>query len=340
MKNILLISDGKAGHESVSRGMLENLSEYIKFNTINVHIKMKSNFFKPILKFISNHKYLHKFISLGLINFFYHFEPRDINFQKIDLIISTGGKTSFVNILLSKLYNINNIYCSSLRGLKPNLFTYIATLDPNNNFNNALKFDIAPLKTKFDIKKANDFLKTINLEPNQKVWSILIGGPTKEYKFTEYEIATATEIIIQKAQSKNINILLTTSRRTPVSIEKYVENIARKYNNMAHIVLYNKNPQKVMNNYLQLSDIIFVTEDSGSMITESIYAKKPVITVRPELTKQLKIFKLFIENCTKNRYIYSCNIHELENLNIVSMKFNIYDERKNMPNFIKIKDLL
>lgn len=340
MKNILLISDGKAGHESVSRGMLENLSEYINFNTKNINIKMKSNFFKPILKFISNHKYLHKFISLRLINFFYRYEPRDIDFQKIDLIISTGGKTSFVNILLSKLYNINNIYCSSLRGLKPELFTYIATLDHNNNFNNALKFDIAPLKIKFDIKKANDFSKSIKLESNQKVWSILIGGPTKEYKFTEYEIITAIETVIQKAQSKNIKILLTTSRRTPATIDKHIENMACKYNNIAYIVLYNKSPQKVMNNYLQLSDAIFVTEDSGSMIAESIYSKKPVITIRPKLTKQLKIFKLFIENCTKNRYIYSCNIHELENFNMASMKFNIYDDKKNMPNFIKIKDLL
>ncbi|MCF6172674.1 MAG: hypothetical protein L3J44_02675 [Campylobacteraceae bacterium] len=113
MKNILLLSDTKAGHENVSYGVLENLRDYADINIIKMQVKMKSNLFKPMLKLIANNEYLNKKVSLSIIKFFYSLE--NINFNEIDLIISTGGKTSFINILLSKSYNIDNIYCSSLR---------------------------------------------------------------------------------------------------------------------------------------------------------------------------------------------------------------------------------
>jgi len=336
MKKILLISDMKAGHENVSNGILENLKEYVDIDIIKLHVKMKSNFFKPVLKFVSNSEYLSKKVSLNFIRFFYAFEH--IDFSEIDLVISTGGKTSFMNVLLSKIYGINNIYCSSLRGLKPKLFSYIVTINSNDTFLNALKFEITPLKIKFDEKKADIFLKNLNLNKNEKIWSILIGGATKEYRFEEKEIVDMVEAIAKKAQLEKTKIVLSTSRRTENSTENLIEKLAKKYDNIVYTVLYNKNPQKVMGNYLQIASMVFVTEDSGSMITEAIYSQKPVVTLRPKIVKQQKIFKLFIENCTKNRYIYS--IEQIEDLDLNTIKFEKYNDKKNEKNFIKIKELL
>jgi len=340
MKNILLITDGKAGHESVSRGTLENLNEFIDINVITIHVKMRSNLFKPILKLLSNNENFHKFFSLNLINFFYSFDHKKINFNNIDLIISTGGKTSFINLLLSKLHNIPNIYCSSLRGLKPELFSYIETINYNDTYANALHFDIAPLKIKCNKEKATSFLNNLELDNNQKIWTILLGGPTKQYMFKENEFIDMIDKIIKKAKKENAKVLLTTSRRTPKNIETYIEKTHKNYDNLVYFVLYNKKPEKTMGLFLQVSHIIFSTEDSTSMITEAIYSKKPTITIKSKNNNPKNSLKALIERNTKNGFIYSCYIDEIDSLNINSIKFNTYDDKKNIENFMKIKNLL
>jgi len=340
MKNIILISDGKAGHESVSKGILENLNEYIDINIIIIHAKMRSNMFKPILKLLSNNRNFHKFFSLNLINFFYSLDYKKVNFDNIDLIVSTGGKTSFINILLSKLYNIPNIYCSSLRRLKPELFSYIVTINYNDTYANALYFDIAPLKIKYNAEHATSFLNKLKLDSNQKIWSILIGGSTKTCKFKESEFIDMINKIIKKAKTENVKVLLTTSRRTPKYVETYIEKMHKNYDNLAYFVLYNKKPEKVMGLFLQVSNIIFSTEDSTSMITEAIYSKKPTITIKPKNNNPQKSFKSLIKRSIANKFIYSCYINEIDGLDIDSIKFNMYNDDDNIKNFIKIKDLL
>jgi len=340
MKNILILSDGKSGHENVSKGIIENLKKFEDIQVKTIIVKMKFSFLKFPLKHLVNCRYFNKFLSIKLIKFFYTYCDNDIDFKNTNLIISTGGKTSFINIMLSKLYNINNVYCSSLRGLKHNLFKHIVTINKNDTYKNALKFDITPLKINFDNTKAMSFLKELQLKENQKIWSILIGSSTAEYKFTEYELIELMDKIVEKAKEKNVKLLISTSRRTPHKIENYIQENILQSENIAYCVLYNKNPEKILSNYLQVSDLIFVTEDSGSMITESIYSKKPTITIKPKSTNLKKIFKLFIKNITENKYIYSYNIEDISSLDIDKLTFIKYDESKNNHNFIQLKNAL
>jgi len=340
MKNILILSDGKSGHENVSKGIIENLKNLESLQVKTMIVKIRFSFFKFPLKYIVNSKYLNKILSKKFIKFFYSYDNDHIDFQNTNLVISTGGKTSFINVMFSKLYNINNVYCSSLRGLKNDLFKYIVTINKNDTYKNALKFDITPLKINFNNTNAMNFLKKLSLKENQKIWSILIGGPTAEYKFTEDELIELINKIVQKAREKDIKVLLSTSRRTPLKIENYIEKKISKYQNIVYCVLYNKNPEKILSNYLQISDLIFITEDSGSMITESIYSKKPTITIQSKQMNPQKIFKLFIKNITKNRYIYSFSIEDIIDLDIDKLSFVKYDESNNKDNFIQLKNAL
>jgi mitochondrial fission protein ELM1 len=340
MKNILILSDGKSGHENVSKGVIENLKNFETLQVKTIIVKTRLSFLKFPLKYIINFKYLNKIISRKFIKFFYSYNDKNIDFKNINLIISTGGKTSFINIMFAKLYNINNVYCSSLRGLKSDLFTYIVTINKEDTYKNALKFDITPLKINFDNTNAINFLKKLSLKKNQQVWSILIGGPTAEYKFTQNELIELINKIVQKAELKDVKVLLSTSRRTPQKIENYIVKNIKKYKNIAYCVLYNKNPEKILSNFFQISNLVFITEDSGSMITESIYSKKPTITIYSNNKNPQKIFKLFMNNVTKNRYVHSCGIEDILDLDIDKLKFVNYDESKNKHNFIQLKNAL
>lgn len=339
MKTILIITDNKAGHESVSSGLVSQLERYMEIKVIKLSVNFKYNISKFILKILLNNNFFIKHISFKLIKFFYSFSNENINYSKIDLIVSTGGKTSFINIMLAKLYGIKNIYCSSLRGLNPLLFTYLVTINKKDLYPNALYFELAPLKIKYDKSKTSDFLEKFDFK-NQIIWSILIGGATKEYPFTDKELLELIEKLLQKAKLENKKVLLTTSRRTSKTVEKGVEAFKNKYDNLAYCVLFNKFPEKIISIYLKVSDLVFITEDSGSMITESIYALKPAITIRPNSNKPQRIYQQFIQNNIRKKYLYSYSIDEIDNIDINNLNFNIYNNEQDKSNLHKIVNLL
>jgi len=341
MKTILLITDNKEGHESVSNGVIANLETYKELQIVRLVVKLKFNLYKFLLKPFINNPKINKYLSLGLIKYFYHLSDDNIDFTQIDLIISTGGKTSFINVMVSKLYGVNNIFCSSLRGLSPDLFSYVISINSNDSFENILKFKLAPLKLNPDLDKVALFAKKVCIDPSrQKIWSLLIGGPTKEYQFTNQNLTYLVESLAQQAKASGVQLLLTTSRRTPKAVEDEIEKLSNKYANIAYCVLYNRNPEKIVANFLQLSHVVFTTEDSGSMITESIHSLKPTITIKPQSSNPHGIYQVFMENITQEMFVHSIHIEDIKNIELDNLEFMKYDNSHEEANFKKIVALL
>jgi mitochondrial fission protein ELM1 len=69
--------------------------------------------------------------------------------------------------------------------------------------------------------------------------------------------------------------------------------------NAAMFVAYNQKPQKVIGAFLALSETVFVTEESASMVSEAVASGKSVITIKPEYMAMerdyLKILEKFSE---------------------------------------------
>lgn len=340
MKKILILSDNKPGHESVPYGIIEYLKKYSEIETLKLNVILRVGFLRYILKFLVNNKLFLNNLSPISMKFFYTFSE-DIDFNNIDLIISSGGNTSFMNAVLSKHYEIPNVLCTYLRGLNNNLFTYILTISGNDTYDNSLFFDLLPVKVVKDNVEISEFKKNV-LFNNKNVWSVLIGGKTKEYPFSDSEILLLTTNILEKAKQENTNILFTTSRRTGLKLEKSLSDLVKEYDNVIYSVFYNLKPEKIISKYLYNSDAVFVTEDSGSMITESIYAQKPTITVSPnehDLEKRYKYSK-YIKNLVDRNYIQRCTIDNIAQLKIEKKDFQFYDISSNEENFKKIYKLM
>jgi uncharacterized protein len=340
MKKILIITDNKPGHESIPYGIVDYFKKYDDIEIVKLNIVLRFGLMKFLLKNLLKKKFFLNNLSLTCISIFYKF-PNNINFSNIDLIISSGGNTSFINAMLSKLYKIPNVLCTYLRGLDNNLFDYILTVNPNDKHNNNLFFDLLPVRVSRDNDKISEFREKLFLK-DKSIWSVLIGGATKEYSFDDEDIILIVEKIFKKAKKENKYILFTTSRRTGLKLENKLSNIIKEYDNVLYSVLYNIKEEKIMPLYLYNSDIVFVTEDSGAMITESIYAQKPTITIKGKHKNLCKKYKYYnyIENLINKNYIKSCSIDEIENIVIDGLNFEFYDISKNEVNFNKIYNLM
>jgi mitochondrial fission protein ELM1 len=327
--NVLVIKDDKPGHYNQTEGLLLYLKEiYNDLEVEYIQIEIKSKLTRKILRFLLN-TFPNFFTqnSLKYLPFFY--KNYSIPKNKPDLVISTGGNTSNLNVWFSKVYRCKNILNGALRGLKEELFTYITTVI-DLGYKNQIILDVAPsVMTKEILKKsAEDFIKNKELSSENKYYTLLIGGDGAGYKYDNKFYEELIEFVKKISIKKNIKWMITTSRRTPVEIEKKLKDSLKDY--CVYFVDYNKNPEKVMSSFLSLSDKVFVTEESSSMISESILSEKDVFTIGVENNKSDSNYKTILDKFVKSGYIVR---YEMGN----EFDFELLDKKVNS---FKYKNLL
>jgi len=76
-------------------------------------------------------------------------------------------------------------------------------------------------------------------------------------------------------------------------------------------VAYNQEPKKVIGGFLTLSEQVFVTEESASMVSEAIAAGKPVVTLYPKALKPDSNYKKILEKFEQNKRMRRMPIEQL-----------------------------
>lgn len=306
--NILVIKDDKPGHYNQTEGLVLILKEvYSNSNIEHIDIEIKNKISRKILRFLLNRfpKLFKDIKSFRYLKYFY--KKFSIPKIKPDLIISTGGNTSNLNAWLSLAYDSKNLLNGALRGLKEELFTYVTTVI-DLGYKNQIILDVAPntiTKEKL-LEKSIKFSKLHNLDMNQKYYSLLIGGDGAGYKYNDKFYDDLIDFVEKISKEENIKWLITTSRRTPLTGENKLEEKLKNYS--SYFVSYNKKEEKVLLSFLGLSEAIFVTEESSSMISEAISSEKNVFTVGNEYSNSDENYKNILKKFESNNFIKRIDI--------------------------------
>jgi len=308
VKQVLLLNDGKTGHFNQTLAVSYAVDKLYKTETDIAKIKV-NRFTKYILRLMLNHTFgrnilKHKSIY-SFINYFYSI---DIPLKSYNIIISSGKDTSLLNAWLGlKNSSIYNIYIGNPKKLNHLLFdTLFSILE--HGFENEIILNVAPtlpFHGNLDI-----FCKKFNLNKQLNYVTLLIGGDGSGYSYGENEYENLIDFVNNTA--KSINWLVTTSRRTPIEIEKKLQQNMK----VSKFIAYHQNPQKVVAGFLMLSETVFVTQESASMINEAISFKKRVVTLYPRDKKEDDNYIAILKNFSQKRYIYMQDINELANFSI------------------------
>ena len=319
---VLVIKDDKPGHYNQTEGLVLYLKEMSNDLEVEyIQIEIKSKLTRKILRFLLNtFPKLFTQNSLKYLSFFY--KNYSIPKNMPDLIISTGGNTSNLNAWFAKVYECKNILNGALRGLKEELFTNITTVI-DLGYKNQIILDVAPntiTKEKL-LEKSDEFLKLNNLNIDQKYYTLLIGGDGAGYKYDNKFYDDLINFVEKVSEERNIKWLISTSRRTPTEIENKLEEMLREY--YSYFVAYNKKEEKVLLPFFGLSEAIFVTEESSSMISEAISSSKKVFTIGNEYSDADENYKSILKKFELNNQIIRIknfslhdNRHEFNNKNI------------------------
>ena len=314
--NILVIKDDKPGHYNQTEGLVLILKDiYSNSNIEYIDIEIKNKISRKILKYLLNRfpKLFKDIKSFRYLKYFY--KKFSIPKIKPDLIISTGGNTSNFNAWLALAYSSKNLLNGALRGLKEELFTYVTTVI-DLGYKNQIILDVAPntiTKEKL-IEKSIEFSTLHNLDMNQKYYSLLIGGDGAGYKYDDKFYDDLIDFVEKTSKEENIKWLITTSRRTPLEVENKLEEKLKDY--CSYFVSYNKKEEKVLLPFFGLSEAIFVTEESSSMISEAVSTQKTVYTIGIENSNPDKNYKTILDKFVKNDFIMRIDIKTFEVKNI------------------------
>ncbi len=304
----LLLTDGNHGMVSQVEGLAKALQ--LDFNHCFVNLKKPWNFF-PI-----NLVPVNKSVIDGKI-------PDQIENQ----VLISCGKNGIIPSLFLKRNNKNlfNIHIQNPGVNFSNFDLIVAPEHDKINGNNVLNtFGALHYIEKKEIDNSTNFFSKYNLSENNKIVTLVLGGPNRYYDFNEIDLGNIFLSIKDNFLNKGFKLIIIKSRRTPDNIIDF----ARKFFLDSAVIIDFVSKEAYLS-ALKLSKIIIVTCDSTSMISECAITQKPIFVAKMKAKRRNTRFEYFLNSFKKKGIVRFLG----ENLDYWS--YPILDETNRIAKIIK-----
>lgn len=306
--HVWVLSDNQPGHYNQSRGIVAALARVRPVQQHWLALQLRVGLARNPMRWLLNRATATPPVA-GLKLFY---RMPDLPSPPCDLIVSTGGKTSFANAWLAKHCGARNIFSGSLRRLSPCLFDTVLTLEPlmpasANNLVQALPpsaIDAVALQ-----RRGEALRKKLGLD-GRPVWAAMLGGAGAGYRYRDADWRQLALLFNRLASAYGVRWLLVSSRRTGYASER----LLKRWLDTAYIAAacwYHEGDADCIERYLGAAERVFVTEDSMTMLTEAIYAQRPVISLRPAQVEATQRYSDMIRRFAGNGWICRFGIDEL-----------------------------
>ena len=360
--HIVVLSDGKMGHLRQGEALADLAQKVFlekgieaKIETISVHFRNEWKYRFFALSYLISHRFFPW--KTGILKWFLSDESyQQLNSFKTDFIISCGSKAAGINHILAKEQKAKAVVIQ-----KPGLLGYKNfdlvilprhdVIEPASNKQNPESPDsiekasgktavthgsLNPINEQYLTKQAEALTQRYSHLKNRMRLKIglLIGGISKNIFLSEQQIKILIQQLLEATKELNAEILMTTSRRTPSGIEHLLEKRLKRDSRCPLLILANQNnvPEAV-GGILGLADIVIVSGDSISMVSEAASSGKNTIVFLPQNRNHLKKGSLrherFIEHLSEEGYIYSCGVKDIARTVYDMAKKKIHTKRLN-----------
>jgi len=274
---VLILSDGVPGHDRSSLGILTALAKHRSVDARVLSIRETLRLSRRVKRTLA-----------GLLPFgtfwttFYRIggEPSPFNpvpvthaipDGPIDLVISTGPRTSAANIAMARRLKARNTYFGFSKWPSDGFYTVLLTSERRAPHPHRA-YTLRPSEL-----DASDLPEARPLAPNgtERHASILFGGQSKHYYYTMADMELLAERIV--ALTRRLSWLKWTifdSRRSPKEEFDCLVDLVAASGSAVEFVRF-ADHGLLSNNPAFRSDLVLVTADSMSMLAESIASCRP-----------------------------------------------------------------
>ncbi len=312
-----VISSGAAGMENQAVSLANTLGFSKTKHTLSIkRIRLRPlwRFIAPYIRFAKRHSYTPK-----------------LSPPWPQLVIASGSQAILPALHIKKVSKGETkvIYLQNPR-INPSLFD--AVVCPHHDQlkgDNVFSMIGTPvLANEEQTKKSLDFYQAeLQKLPFPRI-AIMIGGPNRSYKM---DIAWVQKMCAQLKNFHNngMGIMITSSRRTPDDIKDYLHKNLSRLNGVFFWDGTNENPYPA---FLKEADMLLVTSESVSMVSEACSTDKPVYLIK--LQGSNKRFDYFHQSLIEAERVRWLSNHELPKL------FNVMPLNETQKVASKLKEKL
>ena len=221
---------------------------------------------------------------------------KKINSEDFDVIISCGRKSVVPSIYLKKNSSkkVINIHIQDPK-VNLNNFSYVVAPehDELNGRNVFSTKGAMHYLSREEIDDNSDYLKN-RLDTNKEYFSLILGGPTKHYDYSDENILNILDLFDNLISKNNFQGIVIPSMRTPKNIIELCKNKLS-----TNSLIIDSVDKKAYLSALSLAKYVAVTCDSTSMISEAALTGKPIYVADIPAKKSDLRIKKFKELFTK-----------------------------------------
>lgn len=251
-RQLLILSDGKPGHlnQSLAFAKLLGYSWQVR------RVAFKSRFCKAL-------SYLADRVGLRLPGLF-----------RVEgegpggcAVVSAGSETYYANKVLARRLQVPAVAIMLPRGYRYDFDLIVAQQhDRPPRLKNLLSLPVNLSRVEPQGLVAG--------QGERPCVALIIGGPSRHFSMDPDRLREQVSRIFELFP--HADMLLTTSRRTPPEVERMLETIPFRRS-----IIYSREPINPIPDFLAISDYVFVTEDSTSMISEAVSYGNACVEVLP-----------------------------------------------------------
>ena len=254
---------------------------------------------------------------------------KKIDHDNFDVIISCGRKSVIPSIHLKKSSN-KKVFNIHIQDPKVDLTHFDFIVAPEHDAiegSNVITTKGAiHYLTESEISKNKDYLNSFIKKDERKIWTLIMGGPTKYYDYSTKNMKHIFTLLDRLLKKYAFQLVVIPSMRTPKDIIQY----AKDYFGENHTVIMDVD-KKAYLSALAIAENIIVTCDSSSMISEAALTGKPIYIANISPKKDDKRFQKF-RNLFRELNITRNLGEEIGNWNYQKL-----DETNRVANIIKQK---
>jgi KDO2-lipid IV(A) lauroyltransferase len=300
VRTVLVLNDGKAGHLNQSLSVAREIQ---KARTTQGYALEDTRITVVDIKYKSRFRRIALSVAAALCSWRCHGcmrcmkaclekESYDVLMGTYsEFVVSCGSSTAPVNAFMAIENNAKNILImrpSAPLGYGKFKLAIVPRHDNPPKRKNVAITSMAPnLINREALKAQGERLKDISGVTGGKTIGLLIGGDNPEFSLTGDLINKVIDSAVRFSRATGASILATTSRRTSKEVESILKEKLKGDAACKLLVIANENNiDEAVGGILALSDMIIVSAESVSMISEAIASGKKVIAF--ELEKKVQ----------------------------------------------------
>ena len=269
---LLLLSDGRPGHANLSEGIVAALASN-RLATIERMDISRGRWPGPVAA-LSTRSILPDERILSMI---YGIEPATL--PAADIVVSAGSETLAANICVARLLGAQNVFYGSLRQYRASDFTLVLTSYAQSvkapNIVQAMK------PSALD----PDTIPLVQFEQSPRRLGLLIGGGTNGISYSPRDWQQLSQLTMEVWDAFGVDWIISNSRRTPVEATTLFRNQAMT-SDAIHAFIDVEDPNRSpLSDLFSGVDGVICTADSSSMISEGIWARRPMLSLSPRTFK-------------------------------------------------------